>query len=227
MKPATSRPGAEKRKIDPAADLRTRGCAVCNHVIKTSRDFFAQWQYALSSDEQAQRSFAREFGFCSLHLWQLHSMSSPWGGSIGLAVFTEKISQLLAKVDCDAAEANVQEILRTSGNCHFCQLLESAQAAYIKQLGLFLGDENGRQLYERSQGVCLRHLGRLLVVTSREIRRFILATASHRFEQITQDMRGYAAKREALRRDLISADEEDAYLRALIHLAGAEAYSAP
>src|SRR5213080_1070804 len=110
-------------------------------------------------------------------------MSSPWGGSIGFAVFTEKISQLLAKVDCDAAEANVQEILRTSGNCHFCQLLESAQAAYIKQLGLFLGDENGRQLYEHSQGVCLRQLGRLLAVTSREIRRFLLAVASHRWLQ--------------------------------------------
>jgi hypothetical protein len=227
VKPATSRPGAEKREIDPAADLRTRGCAVCNHVIKTARDFFAQWQYALSSDQQAQRSFAREFGFCSLHLWQLHSMSSPWGGSIGFAAFTEKISQLLARADCDAAEANVQEILRTSENCRVCQLLESARAAYINQLGLFLGDADGRQIYKRSQGVCLRHLGQLLAITSCDIRRFILATASHCFEQIAQDMRGYAAKREAIRRDLISADEEDAYLRALIHLAGAKDHSAP
>jgi hypothetical protein len=227
VKPETSSPGAEKREIDLAADLRTRGCAVCNHVIKTARDFFAQWQYALSSDEQAQRSFAREFGFCSLHLWQLHSMSSPWGGSIGFAAFTEKISQLLAKADCDAAEASVQGILRTSENCRVCQLLKSAQASYINQLGRFLGDENGRQLYERSQGVCLRHLGQLLAVSSREIRRFTLATASHRLEQITQQMRNYAAKREAIRRDLISADEEDAYLRALIHLASAKEYSAP
>jgi hypothetical protein len=218
---------AEKREIDPTAGLRTRGCAVCNHVIKTARDFFSKWQYALSADEQAQRSFARELGFCSLHLWQLHGMSSPWGGSIGFAALTENVSQLLAKADCDVAEANVQEILRTPENCRVCQLLEVAQAAYIKQLGRFLIDEKGRQLYERSQGVCLRHLGQLLAVTSYEIRRFILATASRRFEQITQQMRGYAAKRDAIRRDLISADEEDAYLRALVHLAGAREYSAP
>ena len=66
-----------------------------------------------------------------------------------------------------------------------------------------------------------------IAVTSREIRRFLLAVASHRFEQIARDMRGYAAKRDALRRDLISADEEDAYLRALIHLGSAKEYSAP
>ena len=40
-------------------------------------------------------------------------------------------------------------------------------------------------------------------------------------------MRNYAVKREALRRDLISADEEDASFRALIHLVGAEEYCAP
>ncbi len=227
MKPTTSKLGGEKEEINIAVDLRTRGCAVCNHIIKTARDFFARWQYALSSDKQAQTSFADEFGFCSLHLWQLHSMSSPWGGSIGFAAFTEKISQLLAKADCDSAETRVQEILRTSENCRVCQLVEWAQATYIKQLGFFLGDEDGRQLYGHSQGVCLRHLARLLAVTSREIRRFVLIAASHRFGEITQDMREYGVKREAVRRDLITTDEDDAYLRALIHLAGAEHCCAP
>jgi hypothetical protein len=44
---------------------------------------------------------------------------------------------------------------------------------------------------------------------------------------MTQEMHGYATKRDATRRDLISADEEDAYLRALIHLVGAKDCSAP
>jgi hypothetical protein len=40
-------------------------------------------------------------------------------------------------------------------------------------------------------------------------------------------MLNYAAKREALRRDLISVDEQDASLRAVIQLVGAEQHSAP
>jgi hypothetical protein len=39
-------------------------------------------------------------------------------------------------------------------------------------------------------------------------------------------MLSYAAKRNAVRRDLISVDEEDASFRALVHLVGAEEYSA-
>ena len=71
MKPVSSL-RLEKPEVDLAADLRTRGCAVCNHVIKAARDFFAQWQYAVSSDERAQADFASELGFCPRHTWQLH-----------------------------------------------------------------------------------------------------------------------------------------------------------
>jgi hypothetical protein len=66
----------------------------------------------------------------------------------------------------------------------------------------------------------------MLANVSKPIRELLLTTASRRFEQVTQQMRNYAAKREAVRRDLISADEEDASLRALIHLVGAADYCA-
>jgi hypothetical protein len=62
-------------QADVAADLRRRGCAVCNHVIRAAHDFFAHWQYALASDEKAQSEFAGELGFCPTHMWQLHEMS--------------------------------------------------------------------------------------------------------------------------------------------------------
>jgi hypothetical protein len=211
-----------------ATDLRTRGCVVCNNVIKTARDFYAKWQYALASDEKAQSTFANELGFCPLHSWQLHSLSSPWGESMGLAALTEKISRALAKIECDeTASWNVRKIPRARENCRVCAMLKDAEAAYVKCLASFISDEEGAQLYERSGGVCLRHLAVILAIVSEPVREFLLTTASRRLEQITEQMRNYAAKREAVRRDLISADEEDASLRALIHLVGAEEYCAP
>src|SRR5215470_2001164 len=125
------------RQSDFANDLRTRGCAVCNHVIKTGRDFFAQWQYALSRDAAAQTKFAVELGFCARHTWQLHSMSSPWGESVGLAALTEEISRLLAKIECDeTAGLNVHKILRDRESCRVCVMLEDAEEAYIKGLAI-------------------------------------------------------------------------------------------
>lgn len=211
-----------------ATDLRTRGCVVCNNVIKTARDFYAHWQYALSSDREARENFAAELGFCPRHAWQLHSMSSSWGESIGLAALTEEISHLLAKIECDeTASSNVHKILRARENCRVCVMLEDAEAAYVERLGIFISDQEGAQTYKRSGGVCLRHLARMLAVVSKPLREFLLTTASRRFEQVTQHMLSYAAKRDAVRRDLISVDEEDASFRALVHLVGAEEYSAP
>jgi hypothetical protein len=211
-----------------AADLRTRSCAVCNHVIRTARDFFAQWQYALTRDEQAQSAFADELGFCAFHMWQLHSMSSPWGESVGLAAVTKELSRLLAKTEYDeTAGSNVHQILRRRENCRICAMLEEGEAAYVERLAAFISDGDGAQSYKCSGGVCLRHLARMLAIVSNPVRELLLTTASRRFEQVTKQMRDYAAKREAVRRVLISADEENASLRALIHIVGAQEYSAP
>jgi predicted GTPase len=217
------------QETDLATDLRTRGCAVCDHVVKTAHDFFAQWQYAIASDEKAQSSFAAELGFCSLHTWQLHALSSPFGESIGLARLTEHISRLLAKVDRGlAAASSVHKIVRTPETCRVCHSLNEAEAAYLARFADLLADERGRQIYERSKGICLRHLARLLaIITSADIREFLLATASRRFEETAEDMQSFAIKRDALRRNLTNANEDDAYLRALIHLAGAKDYSTP
>ena len=106
-------------------------------------------------------------------------------------------------------------------------MLKKAEGAYLRQLADFVSEEQGQRIYQRSGGVCLLHLARLLEIASTDQHEFLLSAASRQFEQVTKQMRAYAAKREAVRRDLISADEESAALRALIHIACAQEYSAP
>ena len=205
-----------------AADLRTRGCAVCNHVVKTARDFFARWRYALASDEEAQSEFAGELGFCPTHMWQLHEMSSPWGESIGFPRLFEHISELL-----DRAEPwPIEQIIRTSQKCRVCKMLRQTESAYVVQLRDFLSGAGGSESYSRRHGLCLRHLGQLLAISPQDLRSFLQRETAKRFRKLAAEMYSYAAKREALRRDLISADEEDAAVRAVIHIASAEGYSA-
>src|SRR6266571_5209426 len=142
-----------KTRTNLAVDLQARGCPACNDIVKIARDFFARWQFALTCDKESQSSFAAELGFCPQHFWQLHSMSSPWGESIGLAPLTEHVSRLLAKME--PASSNLQDLVRTSANCRVCQMLDETDTAYIRRLGSFVEDEKGRQIYEQSQGTCL------------------------------------------------------------------------
>ncbi len=209
-------------QADLAADLRTRGCAVCNHVVKTARDFFAQWQHALASDEKAQSEFAGEFGFCPTHMWQLHEMSSPWGESIGFPRLFEHISELLDR----AEPRSIEQMICTSQACRVCKMLRQAESAYVLQLRDFLSGAIGRECYSRGHGLCLCHLGQLLAISPHDLRSFLRRETSKRFRKLAAEMYNYAAKREAVRRDLINADEEDAALRALVHIASAEDYPA-
>jgi hypothetical protein len=195
--------------------------------VKAARDFFAQWQYALSSDETSRSTFAAELGFCAIHTWQLHSMSSPWGESIGLKPLAEQVSRMLAEGGCgEDAASIVKNMLRSPETCRVCRMVRESEADCIRQLADFLVNANARRIYERSQGVCLRHLAHLLAIVSAEIEQFLLAAASRRFRKIAKQMESYATKRQATRRDLIKADEADAYMRALVHLASAPDYHA-
>lgn len=107
-------------------------------------------------------------------------------------------------------------------------LLREAEQPQIKTLVASLQGTATKQLYARSQGVCLRHLKMLVDASSdSETVQFLLETASTVFQLISEDMEGFALKREATRRHLVSEDEEDAYLRAIIHFAGTKHNCAP
>ena len=211
-------------QADLARDLQTRSCPVCEHLTATAFGFLSNWQSTLYADEQAQRDFAAELGFCPLHTWQLESISSTVGASVGHARLVEEVSRLLSRAAQDPRTGRFPlQIVRTSSTCRVCHLLCQAESACIQQLAALVSEPAGRQAYARSQGPCLRHLGLLLAAsTGGEIARFLLTEAALRFEEMAEDMQSFGMKTESLRRSLRNRDEEDAYLRAIIHLVGAK-----
>lgn len=198
-------------------DFDTHGCPACCHVRDTLFNFFAHWQYALASDESSQDEFARRRGFCPLHLWQLAGLSSPEGMSLGLPKLMEKLAR---------------EFRQTSAcqrpGCQVCKLITDTEAAYIARVAKALTVGSFRQTYAKSDGLCVHHLHLLLSMTEvNEIRNFLYSEAADHFDKWAEDMRNYALKRQAVRRQLTNSDEDHAYQRALIHIAGDRYLSRP
>jgi GTPase Era involved in 16S rRNA processing len=229
--PVPARKGsvAAAEQSDVAQDLQTRGCPVCEHLAKAAFGFLSQWQHALVKDEQAQAEFAAELGFCPLHLWQLEAISSPVGASVGQARLVGEVSRLLGQAAQSAASGSFPlQTIRKPDQCRVCRLLREAEATYIGRLADFVREAAGRQAYARSEGPCLRHLGMVLAVsTGEEATRFLLSEAARHFEEMAEDMQSFGIKTESLRRSVRNRDEEDAYLRALIHLVGGKANCYP
>jgi GTP-binding protein EngB required for normal cell division len=209
------------QEADLVQDLQTRGCPVCQRLGKAAVDFFARWQYALSSNEAAQTAFAAELGFCPLHAWQLFALSSPQGISQGYPKLVERLAREIASLAAALAAAPRLPRVPDSGNCRVCGLLRTVEKAHIQRLAGFVQTAEGRRAYAQSQGVCLRHLGLLVEAVGADgAVQFLLAEASRHFEEVAEDMQNFAMKREALRRTLHNRDEEDAYVRAIIHIVG-------
>jgi len=222
--PAAHQPDAVvPATLDVAKDLQTRGCPLCRYLGEIAMEFFAHWQYILSSNEAAQRQFAAEGGFCPVHTWQLAAVSSPQGLSLGYPKLVERLTNRLAYLAATpAAESSgaIRMLVPSPQECRVCQLLQEAERVYAPQLVAFLGNESGRHAYTRSQGLCLRHLAVLTAASPQDLCEFLVTHAMRRFEEMAEDMRAYALKRDAIRRELSNRNEGDAYLRAIIHIAG-------
>lgn len=216
------------RGHDFAADLRTRGCPACNHLTAFLFRFFSHLQYAVACRESAQQELANTNGFCPLHLWQLEGLSSAAGMSTGFAAWTQRTAQLLAARARSPRPRAPLNLVRGSAECHVCRLLQEEVQNYLVKLSAFLNSSEAQLLYAKSQGVCLRHLkGLLHALADDAIARLILSDAAKRFEEFSEDMQSYGLKVDALRRKFHNGDEKDAYLRALVHLAGAKGLCHP
>lgn len=209
-------------KANFAVDLKTRGCPVCEHLNKVAFHFLTNFQCDLVQNETAREEFAEELGFCAFHLWQLESVSSPLGASVGFAKLAEQVSKILATRANSPNGHHAAKLIRDSTECHVCRLLREAEQNYLLQLAEFVVPAEGRVVYARSQGVCLRHLDLWLPSLPDDVAHLALQHSALRFEEMAEDMQSFSMKTEALRRDLRNSNEGDAYLRAVIHFAGAK-----
>ncbi len=209
---------------DIEKDLGTRGCPVCARLGKSALAFLAKWQYALAHEKDTQLAFARETGFCPLHSWHLASVSSPLGLCLGYPRLLERLEGELSRLSSSAFGADeLSSLVKDSRDCRVCRLLQDVERTYLADLAHFLEEPRGQQVYAQSHGLCLRHLAALTrILPSKPLRQFLAAQAARKYARLAEDMRNFAMKRDALRKDLLNRDERDAHHRALIHIAGAK-----
>jgi hypothetical protein len=211
-------------------DLKTRGCPVCDSMEDALLSCLARWQHDLVEDETTRKMFAEEGGFCRTHLWQLAAFSSPQGLAKGFPPLLSRLTKTLLQA-ADGIDANngaPSPPLPRAENCRVCSLLRAEERIYVAELASFLDSEEGRAVYERSQGLCLRHL-RILIQSdpSGDSAAFLLRKAACRLQEIETSLRSYRLKFESLRRHECTPEEKDADRRALIQIAGARNLSFP
>jgi len=201
-------------------------CAICRKLEAAQTEYLSRWQFLLATSEADQTRHAEAGGFCALHSWQYAHLASPVGISVGNARLASQLAAALdvaVAVSHDPGElaAHVTAIVRTR-TCSACAVLAVVERQAAGELAARPAAAT------EAPPLCLRHLTLVLgACSSLPAAQAMTSALAAGLQRASENMRAYALKREALRRWLITADEESAYSDAIRLLAGEAALALP
>jgi hypothetical protein len=193
---------------------QTRTCPICAGLRQELFDYFVDLQQVGAEEQQ---DFLAGGGLCQVHAWQFRDMATAG-----------TINQMYAPL----IESSAAQLKQMRGNhskdkpsmrksCAACELLERTQRVQVEKFLEYMKTPDGKVYYQNALGLCLPHLEVTLAANPTEdIRGFLLEEQSRHLEELSEDMRNYVLKREAIRRDLLNDNEENAWSRALIQMVG-------
>jgi GTP-binding protein EngB required for normal cell division len=202
---------------------RLRSCEVCAQVAEKIWDFLARYQYEISHDQQ--QSFANRGGFCPFHTWEYESIASPYGTCTGYPTLFDRLAtDLRAAASAETQQgvlvARIQALLPMQDSCPLCGVRNKAELDAIEAVARRLIADATRTLNSLS-AICHPHLAMLAAaVSDADLTRQLMKRQATILERISEDMRRYALKRDAVRRYLASQEDTTAAQRALMFLAG-------
>jgi hypothetical protein len=239
----TARPGAAAWDIDPTAaeaealqatqapgerapaPTLTR-CAICEQLTLAAFHYMAEAQGELAAERERRGERARSGGFCPTHTWQYAEIASDLGIAIAYAELAEAAADRLRAAEREASTENelrgaVAQLLAGPDRCPACLALAEAERATIRELLAELQPEPESADDATVPALCVAHTAAVLVAHPGLERgsRFVRALAET-LGRASEDMRTYSLKRESFRRQLLSDEEQAAYLQAISYLTG-------
>lgn len=200
-------------------------CVICQRVVAALFEHMSAKQYSLSVNAGDKGQHAMLSGFCPIHSWYYEAIASPQGICLAYPPVLEMTAARLRTLANSAASADsladgVAELLPTSVKCSACRVVSATERASAKEIvaGLVAAETE-------AQGdlppLCMVHLHAVLNAkpNGEQSRRLVWAQASV-FERIAEDMRTYALKHDAVRRELVTNKERWAHRTALLRLVG-------
>jgi GTP-binding protein EngB required for normal cell division len=202
--------------------LDSRGvtpCEICRRVLHDVLDFLRQYQYDLSTQPEVQTQHAEKGGFCPMHTWQYEQIASPRGVCTAYPRLLNRTAQMLRSLAGDESTASPSPRPLNYRSCPACRVRWETEDKLVHAIATAL-DQNGAG-ESRVSPVCLPHLELLLPeMHNLSARRGLLLHEAAAMERTAEDMQRYAIKHDALRRHLVSKEENDAPLLGLQLLTG-------
>jgi hypothetical protein len=221
----------ETPRQDPASGdgrVRPMRCHVCARLTEAVHEFLSKEQYSLATDPQRQASHAQEGAFCTLHAWQYESIASPQGLCLAYAPVLDAsacdLHAATGATDPAALLRAVEAAFPAADGCRICGFLAEQERGIASDVAVRLASTTD----QFRPGLCILHLRSVLEAgLPPETARELVASEAEALERCARDMRMYALKHDAIRRELVTEEERTAYYRGLALAVGERTIARP
>jgi GTP-binding protein EngB required for normal cell division len=195
-------------------------CEICARINEALWNFLCRFQYDIGTRHDEQRRFAQRGGLCSFHTWQYESIASPQGTCAGFSPLVDRLAEELRTVaEVGGIARAIEDLASNPEGCAMCAVHAMAEAEAISVTARRLSKD--LQSFDALSAICLPHLALLAAaIEDPDLRRRLLEREAAILERLSEDMKRYALKRDAVRRYLLTEEETGAAHRALLLLAG-------
>ena len=229
---AEAHPGATLRSESaslgnaPAGPLQQlRPCEICASIVSASFEFLRHFQYELSVRPDLQQAHAERGGLCPPHTWDYGTLAFSHGFCISYPPLLEWLAERFRDLASPARPAEafpigIRSLLPTEATCVLCGEQARAEREAVAAIVQKLREQPVRAVDALST-ICVPHL-HLLAASADDtaVMQRLMSREATILDRLAEDMRRYATKRDATRRNLASEEEAHADQRALAALAG-------
>jgi small GTP-binding protein len=204
---------------------RAQPCEVCGHISNVVWDFICQYQYKVSVEHDEQDRFAMRGGFCPFHTWEYHSAASSYGVSNAYPNLLDRLSEELRglasrSIPQEMLVAGLLNALPTGRDCILCAIREKAEREGVIATARHL-DGGGNDALSTCSAICLPHTAMLASVMQNDhARRSLIEHAAAFLQRLSEDMRRFTLKQDAVRRYMTSREETAAAEQGLMAVVG-------
>jgi GTP-binding protein EngB required for normal cell division len=222
--PAGSESGVDQSLSHP---VHLEPCIICSKALKALYNFFCKNQYDLVTDQQIRLEHAKVAGFCPLHTWHYAKIASPQGICFAYAPLLSALSKQLEEIRTShhsawSSKTSVLQMRPDRDSCPACRIVRGVEETVANKL---IGSLSSAGRVQRP--LCLPHLALLLGKAPNEAVDSLLQEQAELIERTAEDMRAYSLKHNAIRRALLTEEEQSAAVRGLIYTAGYAGLTAP
>ena len=224
---ATAQPRKTRaeRPSDQAGETRpvTGTCVICSAASDAIFDFLCHYQYAIATDPASQRQFLASCGLCPTHTWHLERLSSRRGLCASYpSLLDQTANRMRGMYGLPAAglARRLDALLSGADACPACGTRRRVEQEAAERLAQKLRRPEERAAFERSPWLCVPHLRLLITGVDGDTAEGLLRSCVRRVVDLSDSMREYTIKHDALRRSLLTEEEIQASRQSLVLLVG-------